>query len=222
MKGDATIEVSSQAGAITIPVEALFSEGGTDYVYVVENGKLKKVEITVGATTDTDVEVVEGLEEGQTVALSGLHAVQRRDDRSRQEPIGAGDTDEPRRDPRRSARPPGTPVRRALVCSRPSTSPSRTTSTRSRSGRSAALNVQRVRGRDARHHGPVGFGQVHAHAHRRAARHPTSGMVTVEGEDVSDMAPNQLAAVRNKRIGFVFQAFNLLPRTTARPTSSCR
>ena len=71
MKGDATIKVSSQAGALTIPVEALFSEGGTDYVYVVENGKLKKIEITVGATTDTDVEVVSGLEEGQTVALSG-------------------------------------------------------------------------------------------------------------------------------------------------------
>ena len=45
--------------------------------------------------------------------------------------------------------------------------------------------------------------------------HPTSGRVTVEGEDVSDMEPNQLAAVRNKRIGFVFQSFNLLPRTTA-------
>lgn len=45
--------------------------------------------------------------------------------------------------------------------------------------------------------------------------HPTNGTVTVEGEDVSDMAPNQLAAVRNKRIGFVFQAFNLLPRTSA-------
>ncbi len=45
--------------------------------------------------------------------------------------------------------------------------------------------------------------------------HPTTGTVTVEGEDVSDMAPNELAAVRNKRIGFVFQAFNLLPRTTA-------
>ena len=45
--------------------------------------------------------------------------------------------------------------------------------------------------------------------------HPTEGVVTVEGEDVSDMSPNELAAVRNKRIGFVFQAFNLLPRTTA-------
>ncbi len=44
---------------------------------------------------------------------------------------------------------------------------------------------------------------------------PTSGTVKVEGEEVSDMEPNKLAAVRNKRIGFVFQAFNLLPRTTA-------
>ena len=45
--------------------------------------------------------------------------------------------------------------------------------------------------------------------------HPTTGSVEVDGEDVSGMDPNQLAAVRNKRIGFVFQSFNLLARTTA-------
>ena len=45
--------------------------------------------------------------------------------------------------------------------------------------------------------------------------HPTTGTVTIDGEDVSHMAPNALAAVRNKRIGFVFQSFNLLARTTA-------
>ena len=44
---------------------------------------------------------------------------------------------------------------------------------------------------------------------------PTDGNVTIDGVDVSRMEPNQLAEVRNKRIGFVFQAFNLLPRTTA-------
>jgi len=44
---------------------------------------------------------------------------------------------------------------------------------------------------------------------------PTRGQVILEGEDVSQMAPNELAALRNKHIGFVFQAFNLLPRTTA-------
>jgi putative ABC transport system ATP-binding protein len=45
--------------------------------------------------------------------------------------------------------------------------------------------------------------------------HPTTGLVTIGGEDVSHMAPNELASVRNKRIGFVFQSFNLLSRTTA-------
>jgi len=45
--------------------------------------------------------------------------------------------------------------------------------------------------------------------------HPTTGTVTIDGVDVSHMEQNQLAAVRNKRIGFVFQSFNLLARTTA-------
>lgn len=44
---------------------------------------------------------------------------------------------------------------------------------------------------------------------------PTEGTVTIDGVDVSRMEPNELAAVRNKRIGFVFQSFNLLARTTA-------
>lgn len=71
MKGDAEIEVSSVGAALTIPVEALFSEGGTDFVYRVDDNVLDKTEITVGATTDTEVEVVEGLTEGDVVALSG-------------------------------------------------------------------------------------------------------------------------------------------------------
>lgn len=71
MKGDGKVEVSSQGEALTIPVEALFSEGGTDFVYVLDAGILKKTEITVGATTDTQVEILGGLTESQTVALSG-------------------------------------------------------------------------------------------------------------------------------------------------------
>jgi putative ABC transport system ATP-binding protein len=44
---------------------------------------------------------------------------------------------------------------------------------------------------------------------------PTDGSYTLDGIDVSDMSDDQQARVRNKRIGFVFQQFNLLPRTTA-------
>lgn len=44
---------------------------------------------------------------------------------------------------------------------------------------------------------------------------PTSGRYELEGVDVSRMDDNQLAEVRNRRIGFVFQSFHLLPRSTA-------
>ena len=44
---------------------------------------------------------------------------------------------------------------------------------------------------------------------------PTSGRYILNGKDVSRMEDNDLAEVRNKEIGFVFQQFNLLPRLTA-------
>src|SRR5512132_3779415 len=44
---------------------------------------------------------------------------------------------------------------------------------------------------------------------------PTSGQYFLDGQDVSTMTKNDLAGVRNKKIGFVFQGFNLLSRTTA-------
>lgn len=44
---------------------------------------------------------------------------------------------------------------------------------------------------------------------------PTSGTYHLAGEAVEAMAQDQLASLRNRRIGFVFQQFNLLPRTSA-------
>ncbi len=44
---------------------------------------------------------------------------------------------------------------------------------------------------------------------------PTSGTYELNGTDVSQMDDNQLAEIRNKEIGFVFQTFNLLPRSNA-------
>jgi putative ABC transport system ATP-binding protein len=44
---------------------------------------------------------------------------------------------------------------------------------------------------------------------------PTDGSVRLEGVEVSKMLPNELSEQRNKRIGFVFQSFNLLARTSA-------
>jgi len=44
---------------------------------------------------------------------------------------------------------------------------------------------------------------------------PTSGNYFLNGNDVSTLNDNQLAEIRNKEIGFIFQTFNLLPRSTA-------
>jgi putative ABC transport system ATP-binding protein len=44
---------------------------------------------------------------------------------------------------------------------------------------------------------------------------PTSGQYLLDGRDVSRMSKDELAAIRNKKIGFVFQGFNLLSRTSA-------
>jgi len=44
---------------------------------------------------------------------------------------------------------------------------------------------------------------------------PTSGSYELNGSNVSNMTDDELAEIRNKEIGFVFQTFNLLPRTTA-------
>lgn len=43
---------------------------------------------------------------------------------------------------------------------------------------------------------------------------PTSGSYNLKGKDISKYTEDQLAEIRNKEIGFVFQSFNLLPRTT--------
>lgn len=72
MNGTADIIITRRESALQVPIEAVTEREGADVVFVIENGTAKLTDVTLGFSTDTVYEVNEGLEGGETVAISGL------------------------------------------------------------------------------------------------------------------------------------------------------
>lgn len=72
MSGDAAISTQAISGALVVPAQAVVSDGAKKYVYKVTGGKVARAEVTVGASTDTQTQVLSGLVAGDVVATTNL------------------------------------------------------------------------------------------------------------------------------------------------------
>ena len=78
-----------------------------------------------------------------------------------------------------------------------------------------SISIQVKRGEYVAFMGPSGSGKSTLMNIIGCLDTPSSGTYRLNNQDVSDMSENELATVRNKEIGFVFQTFNLLPRSSS-------
>ena len=65
------LTVDKRDDVVTIPAQAVFTENGVQYVYLVKDDKVVKTQIKIGLSNDTKVEVTQGLKENDSLIIEG-------------------------------------------------------------------------------------------------------------------------------------------------------
>ena len=229
MKGDASIEVSAVSEAVVIPVEALFNENGKNFVYLVAERQAQEAGDLGRRDHGDPGPGAEGCRARRRRRALRPHAVHRRNGRAREAvrrctgTSAAMSADTDRRPDRREACRCVAPRHGRLgdradghvVLEAENVTKTYRLTEEVVVNALCGVDMQVCEGEMLAIMGPSGSGKSTLMHIVGLLDTPSSGRVTIEGEDVSTMEPNALATVRNKRIGFVFQSFNLLSRTTA-------
>ena len=186
-----------------------------DVVFVVDGDHVKMAPVKIGISDDNYWEVTDGLQEGQDVVSGGYHAISHDlEDGKKILKSKSFDAGEKRNVTRE--------ITAVTVTRYQSMSLIRLhkISRRYQMGaetvhalREVSLDIQR--GEYVAIMGPSGSGKSTLMNLIGCLDSPTDGQYELNGIQVSEMDDNRLAEVRNKEIGFVFQTFNLLPRSDA-------
>ena len=182
------LQVRQAADAVTVPASAIVSADGRDTVWTVRGGKAERVPVTLGVQGEDLVQVTAGLADGQRIVVGGADQV--------------------------SARP------RAAVTDGPAIVATSVTRTYELDGvsvhalRGVSLTV--APGDYLAIVGTSGSGKSTLMHLLGGLDRPTGGSLMIGGRDVATLSPTEMARLRNETVGFVFQSFHLLARTTAR------
>jgi putative ABC transport system ATP-binding protein len=195
MTANATVTVSKATNAITVPNLAISRAAGQAYVYVYTSGQQVQTPIETGVVGDQFTEVTGGLNDGESVVLPTVRAASG---------TGSGTT-------RLGG---GGGGQRPVVI---------TLEAVTKTYRMGRLEVPAVRGIDlhvAQREfvaimGASGSGKSTLMNIIGCLDVPTTGRYLLDGTDVAKLDDDRLAQIRNRKIGFVFQSFNLIPRTSA-------
>lgn len=203
MTARATIKGRQDDDVLTVPVTAVRTDSNGSYLYVKDGDGIKKSYIKTGITTDKAVEVLSGVSEGDQIVVSGTVSQEKlrlRRQRIRGEDRGSNGnkTDEQAEEV----------IRLQGI------------------GKSYYIGDQEVpvlthidlsitKGEFVSIMGPSGAGKSTLMNILGCLDRPTKGSYKLDGKEVANLTDKELAYTRNKKIGFVFQSFNLLPRLSA-------